>query len=248
MDLAEIQREFHKNADVKRFSNRMHNPFLCWKERQIADWVARSVPQGGCRLLEVGCGEGSNLLYLQHLRPDLQLIGLDFSIEKVRLMAEHCPRSKAVCSDAASLPFGEGQFDGVLYRDLLHHVSWSRDKVLTEGLRVLKRDGVVIVFESNGGTLLNRVFRWLHPAERGMRDSTFSRLLALGSRLGKPSIQYVEASFLLRALGFVFGWPEGRGRWLIRPFYVFAGIWERLVERVVPTRRWSYMMMTLRPS
>jgi SAM-dependent methyltransferase len=196
--------------------------------------------------LEVGCGEGSNLLYLQRRLPDLELVGIDFSLEKVRFLGRSCPRSKAVCSDATSLPFGRRQFDVVLYRDLLHHVSWAREKVLTEGLRVLRNDGVVIVFESNGRTLLNRLFQRLYPAERGMRDSTPAQLLALGSRLGRPTIEHVEASFLVRALGFVVGWPEDAGRWLIRPLYMLARGCERLIECLIPRHCWSYMMMTLR--
>jgi len=204
------------------------------------------MPQGARRLLEVGCGEGSNLLYLQDRLPDLEFVGLDFSFEKTRFLSNCCTWSRAVCGDATSLPFARGQFDLVLYRDLLHHVNWARDRVLMEGLRVVKPDGVVIVLESNGRSLLNRIFQWLYPAERGLKDSTPSGLLALGNRLGKPTIEHVEASFLVRALGFMVGWREGTGGWLIRPLYGLARGWEKLMECLAPRHFWTYMMMSLR--
>ena len=248
MNPADLQERFHQNADAKRFSNRIRNPFLWSKEQRLADLVARSVPRGAGRLLEVGCGEGSNLLYIQERLPGLELVGLDFSLQKLRFLDQCGARSSAACGNALSLPFCTGQFDAVLYRDLLHHVNWARDQVLTEGLRVIKPEGVLIILESNGHAPLNQIFQLLYPAERGLRDSTSSKLLTLGRRLGKPTIEHVEASFLVRAIGFVIGWPEDLRRWLVRPLYLLACGWEKLVERLLPKHRWTYMMMSLRRS
>jgi hypothetical protein len=118
--------------------------------------------------------------------------------------------------------------------------------VLAEGWRVTRPGGMVIVLESNGRTLLNRLFQWLYPGERGLRDSTRTTLANLGRRLGNPTIEYVEASFLVRAIGFVVGWPKGAAAWLVRPLYRAAACWETLVERLTPQRRWTYMMMSVR--
>lgn len=246
MNPAQSQKQFHSHADSRRFRNRICNPFLCSKERRLADLIAQAVPPGALRLLEVGCGEGSNLMYLQERLGGLEFVGLDFSFEKTRFLDLHCAPSKAVCGDATQLPFGAGQFDVVLYRDLLHHVNWARDRVLSEGLRVVSQEGVLIVVESNGRTFLNRVLQWLCPAERGLKDSTRPRLLALGNSLGKPTIEHVEASFLVRGLGFVVGWPDHVARWLIWPAYALAYACERVVEWVAPRHSWSYMMMFIR--
>lgn len=208
--------------------------------------MAESIAPGACRLLEVGCGEGSNLLYLRERLPGTTFVGMDFSVEKVRFLQENCPWSLAVCGDARSLPFDEALFDVVLFRDLLHHVNWAREAVLREGLRVIKPQGVVIVLESNGRTLLNRTFQLLHPAERGLTDSTRGNLLALGRRVGRPTIRHVEASFLVRAIGYLLGWREDARRWLLGPLYRLAQAWERLLESILPEHRWTYMMMTLR--
>ena len=246
MEPPQRQRTFHNNIDSKRFWNRIQNPFLWSKEWRLADFIAKTLASGARRLLEVGCGEGSNLVYLHNRLPDLELTGLDFSPRKVRFLNNCCPWCEAVCGDATNLPFAGGQFDAVLYRDVLHHVHWGREQLLSEGLRVLRPKGVMIVLEASGRTLPNRIFRLLYPAERGMKDSTSSQLLALGRRFGRPTLEHVEASLALRAVGFVIGWPDGVLRWLAAPLYTAATGWEHVVECVVPKRRWAYMMMALK--
>jgi ubiquinone/menaquinone biosynthesis C-methylase UbiE len=212
----------------------------------LAERIGRLIPAPARQVLEVGCGEGSMLPYLRNRRPDVDVVGLDLSQEKVRFLRHHCEGARVTCGDALQLPFAAGQFDAVLYRDVLHHVNWAREQVLAEGWRVLRPGGVVIVLESDGHTVLNRLFQWLYPAERGLRDSTRSTLMALGCGLGSPSIEFVEASFLVRAVGFVVGWPRGLANWLVRPLYAGAICWERLVEWFAPRRTWTYMMMSLR--
>ena len=214
----------------------------------MAERIADALPAGGCRILEVGCGEGGVIAYLRQRRPDARYFGLDFSEEKVRFLEEHCRHATSVCGDALCLPFGADAFDAVIYRDVLHHVNWAREQVVAEGLRVLRQGGVVIVLESNGRTLLNRLFQLLYPAERGLRNSTWAELTAMGTRMGRATIEYVEASFLVRAIGFVVGWPEGPGAWLVRPLYAAARMWEAIVERLAPRSSWTYMMMCLRRS
>jgi ubiquinone/menaquinone biosynthesis C-methylase UbiE len=247
MNSVSIQKTFHRHADSRRFWNRVCNPFLMAKERRLTDRIARLLPRSARRVLEVGCGEGGVLSYLRERRPDVQLVGMDFSFSKLAFLAEHCPEATPVCGDAAVLPFAAGAFDAVIYRDVLHHVNWARRQVLEEGLRVVKPQGVVVIIEANGRTLLNRLFQRLYPAERGLRDSTRPKLAALVEGLGCQKIESVEASFLVRAIGFVIGWPAGAGKLLVWPVYAVARCWEVLVERLVPEPAWTYMMMSVRP-
>ncbi len=93
------QIEFHRNVDVARYWNRIDNPFLRRKESALARLVAERIPPQG-RVLEVGCGEGSNLWYLSRERPACRLLGVDFSVAKLEFLREMHPTAKATAADA----------------------------------------------------------------------------------------------------------------------------------------------------
>lgn len=243
--IRQLQIAFHRDVDAARFENRIRNPFLLQKEALLARRVAGVLPKGTERVLEVGCGEGSNLWFLSQELPRCRFTAIDFSLAKVQFLSRRMPSVKAVAGDVLHLPFCTGRFDLVLCRDLLHHVSWDRDTVIREALRVLRPGGVLVVLESNGRAILNRLFRLLYPVERGSKDSTPETLMALGHRHGRVRLEFVEASFLVRAVAFAMGSPSGLGGRTLKPLYLTALLWERLVERVLPHRRWIYMMLAI---
>jgi ubiquinone/menaquinone biosynthesis C-methylase UbiE len=239
------QRTFHLEPDPARFANRVANPFLRRKETMLARRVGEYLPESA-RLLEVGCGEGSNLWFLARQRPDCRLFGADLSAAKAAFARRTVPRSVVAAADALSLPFVDATFDAVLCRDLLHHVNWDRAGAVAECLRVLRGGGTLVILEGNGRTLLNRLFRTWYPVERGMKDSTPETLLNLLAAHGHPHLQFVEPSSLMRATGFVVGWPSGATRIPAVVAYIAAAAWESVVALAVPRRRWVYMILTLR--
>ncbi|MDD5195566.1 MAG: class I SAM-dependent methyltransferase, partial [Candidatus Omnitrophica bacterium] len=127
-DQKDIQKEFHKNTDIRRFLNRINNPFLSAKEKKISSLILERMPPSGERLLEIGCGEGNNLFFIRNESDNIKYFGLDFSFEKIRFLKQHFKEERAICADALSLPFKEGTFDLILFRDLLHHVPFAREK------------------------------------------------------------------------------------------------------------------------
>ena len=241
----ELQVAFHARADHERYQNRMSNPFLLAKERHLARLVAGENPADQGCLLEVGCGEGSNLAFLAEALKGWARFGIDFSEAKIAYLLVEQPGVEAVAGDALHLPFADGSFDLVLCRDLLHHVDANRDQAVSEALRVLRPGGRLVVFESSGRKLLNRVFRLLQPAERGSANSTPASLAALAERHGGGTLSFVECSFLIRALGFVVGWPGRLTRILAAPLYGLAWLWERACEALLPRNCWTYMMLEL---
>ncbi|RJR44085.1 MAG: class I SAM-dependent methyltransferase [Deltaproteobacteria bacterium] len=246
MNSPELQKQFHEQADLRRFWNRRKNPYLRRKEEELSRRILGNCDNPQPRLLEVGCGEGNNLLSLQELNPAAACFGLDFSPAKLRFLREHSPQCLPVCGDAAALPFKDNRFDLVLLRDLLHHLPWAKETVLRESWRVARPGGRIIVLEGRGDALLNRIFQRLHPVERGMAESTPANLLSLGERFTPgASLEFVEASYLLRAVGFVMGWPEGRMGRIVRPLYRLASWWDLMCAAWLPRRRWTLMMLTL---
>jgi len=242
-----LQEFFHQTADSKRFWNRIKNPFLSKKETNLAVLIAEHLPDNGKTVLEVGCGEGSNLFFIQEQLKDVNLFAIDFSKEKILFLKTILKNdNKAVCGNALHLPFAQQKFDLVFCRDLLHHVNWARDQLLAEAFRVLKPDGVVVVLESDGRKLLNRIFQFLVPAERGLKDSTPDKLRTLGEQFGDVQILHAEPTLIVRAVGFLFGWPDGIKQILVRLIYPIALAWEKLMEAVIPKTSWAYMLMSIR--
>ncbi len=95
-----------------------------------------SLPSGS-RLLEIGCGNGKNLLY----RSDLHSIGIDFVPNFVEMCAKR--GINVVQANALHLPFMDESFDAVISIAVFHHLFTEerRRKALTEMNRVLKTDG-----------------------------------------------------------------------------------------------------------
>jgi SAM-dependent methyltransferase len=216
------------------------------REESLAGRIAALLPSGRTRVLEVGCGEGSNMSFLKSHMPRAVFTGVDFSPEKLDFMREAGVDAQAVCADARSLPFARDIFDAVLLRDILHHVDWARDEVMTEALRSVRKGGTILVLESNGNKFLNRIFRIVYPVEHGMKHSTPNKLKSLMRRHGDVEMHFMEASILVRALGFCLGWPANALRFVFGPAYAVAEMWEKACRKTTPKQSWTYMMFTLR--
>ncbi len=119
------------------------NPY--WRIFQLAQ--ERFVP--GARLLDFGCGWGSNTVVFAKIGYDVQ--GFDISpanIASTRQLAEICGVAAKVEVDigaAEALAFPDNHFDVVAGVDILHHVEVERS--LSETYRVLKPGGVALFRE-----------------------------------------------------------------------------------------------------
>ncbi len=110
--------------------------------RAISDALLRSAPQAsGGRLLDAGCGTGTNLL---HFAGAWRSVGVDLSQEALRFCRE---RGVAVAgASLLQLPFREGAFDCVTSFDVLYH-RWISDDgaAVAELARVLRPGGLLLV-------------------------------------------------------------------------------------------------------
>jgi len=94
-------------------------------------------------VLDLGCGTGQLLERLASQFNDLQGIGLDLSTEMLRVARQnnrHHPRLIYIEGKADSLPFADGQFDGVFNTFSFLHYS-EPQQVFAEVARVLSPGG-----------------------------------------------------------------------------------------------------------
>lgn len=105
--------------------------------------------EAGSRVLDMGCGNGRNALYLAERGHEVA--GMDFSLALVGLARQRCSgpglRVHFLAGDLTSLPFGSGTFDAALYVAALHHLPSRemRSRSLEEVWRCLRPGGEAIV-------------------------------------------------------------------------------------------------------
>jgi tRNA (uracil-5-)-methyltransferase TRM9 len=93
--------------------------------------------KSGSSLLEIGCGNGKNLLY----RKDLESIGVDFVPNFVSICLEK--GLNAIRGNAISLPFSNEVFDNCISIAVFHHLASEERRItaLKEMYRVLRKGG-----------------------------------------------------------------------------------------------------------
>lgn len=112
----------------------------------------------GCRYLDVGCGTGQNLEFLNSLKPS-RVVGIDVSPIALEFARKACSACDLVQSDInGPLPFPDNMFDVATIFNVLYH-TWVEDEVavLKETRRVLKANGILLITEPAFGALAREV-------------------------------------------------------------------------------------------
>src|SRR5690554_5269332 len=102
------------------WSEQLNQFYYTIKEQHLQERLNR-VPRSGS-VLECGCGVGRIGQYIKTQRPDLTLVGSDFSREMLFAAAETNCYTSLVLAVITRLPFENASFDLVLAMDVLFHV------------------------------------------------------------------------------------------------------------------------------
>lgn len=98
------------------------------------------------KILEIGCGDGGNLLPFAEL--GCQVTGVDMAETRIKqacsFFAEHGKEATLIASDIFKLKDLEQQFDLILVHDVIEHISDKR-KFISDTKRYLKPDGIIFM-------------------------------------------------------------------------------------------------------
>ena len=123
--------------------------------------AAGRLPLAGQQLLDLGCGDGAVLrdLLRYGARAD-DLFGVDLLKERVERARELTPGAYVEVGDGQALPFEAARFDLVLGFTLLSSIRdpAARGRVASEMTRVLKPDGLILLYDF-----------WTNPTNRDVR-------------------------------------------------------------------------------
>ncbi len=132
-------------------------------------------------VLDLCCGTGDFVRFINKIEPSSKVIGVDFSQEMIKLAKINNPKGVFVQADCTELPFGDGEFDFVTMGFGLRNIE-NRSQAIKEIMRVL----------ASGGKFLHVDFGY-HNIFWSIFDFVISPLIRL---LGKD---YPHYEYLLKS-------------------------------------------------
>lgn len=125
--------------------------------RDYAPWMDQVLDyagSAGLRVLDIGCGQGIDLV--RYARAGATVTGIDLTPRHAEIARRHLAvsdlRGTVVEGDAEALPFADGSFDRVSSNGVLHHTP-GIERALREAHRVLRPGGEARVVLYNRSSL-----------------------------------------------------------------------------------------------
>ncbi|MBI2595324.1 class I SAM-dependent methyltransferase [Candidatus Daviesbacteria bacterium] len=149
------------------------------------------------KILDVGCGTGKIVNYLNQNRFDV--IGTDSSIEAIKIARKFAVKSakkKFIKADATKLPFKRATFDMITSISVIEHLTKKQVNIfLKEAKRILKPNGIIFIVTPNllSPVRLYRGKRWF-----GYSDPThinFYTPFSLAKDLKKVRFKKIKFNF-----------------------------------------------------
>ena len=169
MDNTENVKEQYKDDSNLSIRSRLHTKYSTNKQGFFPWLFEKYEFSGGCRILELGCGNGAQWQdRIEELPDDSVLVLSDFSEGMVKIVWEKysgCKNMLAQKIDIQDIPFPDNCFDVVIANHMLYHVP-DLPKALSEVKRILKSGGsFYATTNGNGGMrpFLRNVFKQVNP-------------------------------------------------------------------------------------
>ncbi len=129
------------------------------RQRSItfAEYLSQIIPDGA-QILDFGCGNMYTAIQLLGHLPNLNITGID--IIRDQNLSDKILQDKRLnfqLSKTTEIPFADNIFDGAIALATLHHTP-DPEYFLSELIRVVKKDGFVILVEEMAINFLDKVY------------------------------------------------------------------------------------------
>lgn len=162
--------DFSDHSDTYEESlGKSHKYFLRVKSEELLAVMNSHFGLGssGIKCLDLGCGTGE----IEEILPDLDTLGVDVTRGMLLQTMSKELDGSFIQASACALPLKDSTFDVIFTMSMVHHISGDEDRdcLFTETSRVLKRGGLLVIFEHNPHNPVTRLIVSRCPLDRNAR-------------------------------------------------------------------------------
>ena len=136
-----------KTENIDYWKKTLKNPPQSYIKlfEQEKDYLRKNIKRGE-RVLDIGCGEGRNILSIIDITDNVVGVDIDEkAVEDTKNNLKSHPKVNVLLGSAISLPFDDKDFDVVVFSMTLVNLDSEKDRALSEMKRVVKDEGKIIV-------------------------------------------------------------------------------------------------------
>lgn len=151
-----------------------------WAKVLVSQYIQ---PKPGERILEIGCGPGTNAGFL----PNCDYVGFDVSSKYIEMARKRFPHARFVCERVGEFSLTERQsFDTVLALGIVHHLDDEEASRLFQIAHdALKLDGKLVTFDGVWTNDQSAAARWLLARDRGEHVRSEPEYVKIASQVFK---------------------------------------------------------------
>lgn len=206
--------------------------YLNYGRNIIANWASNHVEKipDNAKILDLGLGEGTDLLNIKKLNPNVVLYGVEAYEPNVKIARKNGILVNQFDIEKQTYPFQDDTFDVIVANQIIEHtkeIFW----IFSEISRVLKPNGICIIGVPNLASLHNRIallfgmqpptMQLLGPHVRGIAEDSFRNFIEEKKIFKLNSVK--SSNF--------YPFPAWLSKYLVRIFPNFAVSKFYLVER-----------------
>ena len=135
----------------------------------LTSLVLGSLPPGGARVLEAGCGVGQYVVLLR--RRGHRAVGVDWGVDPLRAGRAWTPGTPLSAMDLRQLGFRAGAFDAYVSLGVVEHDPNGPDAILREAHRVLRPGGTLVLSVPYVNGVRRLGARWIRRRNRRLEKA-----------------------------------------------------------------------------